>query len=209
MGEQTAANLITAPKSKPWVLPLMLTLWLLATGSLFVLLETHQAEPGGSGPSGYAWPSASLIHKSPALPTIALFCHPMCPCTRATMAQFDRLASQYKGKANFTIVFLKPSSQGADWVESDTWEHAKRIPTAQVIADLDGKEINRFQAKTSGETILFDATGRQLFRGGITPSRGHEGPCVATDALGAYLEGGPMKLSTSPIFGCSLLTAPG
>jgi hypothetical protein len=58
---------------------------------------------------------------------------------------------------------------------------------------------------TSGQVLLYDASGRLRFRGGIRPSRGHEGDNTGRRALEALLlgDGAAPPLSTA-VFGCPL-----
>ena len=56
---------------------------------------------------------------------------------------------------------------------------------------------------TSGHALLFDRDGRLLFRGGITPARGHEGDNFGASAIAARLAGRPAR-AEAPVFGCPI-----
>jgi hypothetical protein len=62
-------------------------------------------------------------------------------------------------------------------------------------------------AWTSGETMLYDASGRLVFAGGITGSRGHGGDNAGEDAVVAALLGGSGGASEAPVYGCALRRA--
>ncbi len=78
------------------------------------------------------------------------------------------------------------------------------IPGVSVLADPDGVEARRFGALTSGDAFLYDAGGRLVFRGGITPSRGHQGESAGRSAIEAFLKGGRPRTATAPVFGCPI-----
>ncbi len=75
------------------------------------------------------------------------------------------------------------------------------------MEDIQGREALRFGAATSGQTLLYDASGRLLFSGGITPARGHAGDNDGSDALLELLSGGSGRHHQTPVFGCSLRDA--
>jgi hypothetical protein len=65
-------------------------------------------------------------------------------------------------------------------------------------------EARRFHAATSGETFLFDASGKLLFQGGVTASRGHEGENIGRSTLTALVLTGQAERDRSVVFGCAL-----
>jgi len=153
-------------------------------------------------PSG-AWPAESTLHLDANRPTLVMFVHPRCPCSRASL---DELAVLSHQRETFrpTIVFVVPPGFDADWAQTDLWRSAKSIPDAIVVVDPTGIEAARFQASTSGETLLYDTTGRLLFHGGLTASRGHRGESAGRDAVERHLAGLQGGNRESPVFGCSL-----
>jgi hypothetical protein len=85
------------------------------------------------------------------------------------------------------------------------WRDAAAIPGVHPIEDIDGGEIRKFGAATSGQVLLYDASGRLQFNGGITASRGHAGDNDGRDAVASLLRSGRAPLHTAFVFGCSLL----
>jgi hypothetical protein len=74
-----------------------------------------------------------------------------------------------------------------------------------LFADVGGAEAERFGAVTSGAVMLFDTTGKRLFAGGITTSRGHEGDSAGGVMLRRLLKNETLaEAPTIPTFGCKL-----
>jgi hypothetical protein len=101
------------------------------------------------------------------------------------------------------VLFYKPKDSPHDWARSDTWRSALSIPGVAVAEDEDGIEANRFGAETSGSAVLYDATGKLLFSGGITGTRGERGANDGCRAILALLEKAPAPKRT-PVFGCPI-----
>jgi hypothetical protein len=134
-----------------------------------------------------------------------MLAHPHCPCTRASIGELALLMAHVQGRLTATVLFLSPSDMPAAWEQTDLWEDAAAIPGVTVMRDADGAEARRFGAVTSGQVIVYDASGRVLFSGGITPSRGHAGDNQGRSAIVALLDGDP-SVRGSRVFGCSLVT---
>jgi hypothetical protein len=138
-----------------------------------------------------------------------MFAHPHCPCTRASLAELERLVARAGGAITPWIVFYKPSTADSDWEQTDLWRKAQAIPGAHVATDIDGQLAQRFGASTSGHTLVYDAGGHLAFSGGITSARGHEGDNAGRDAVIALLKAEPSETSENPVFGCPISTCPG
>jgi hypothetical protein len=87
------------------------------------------------------------------------------------------------------------------------------MKNVQVVIDKDDVESQRFGARASGQTLLFDGQGKCLFSGGITAARGEVGDNAGVNALRKYLAGCTTTTTTTtttlttkqtPVFGCSL-----
>lgn len=180
--------------------------WALAVVSLLIYLTAYSLRPGPNGPALASWPKDAKVSRPAGASSLIMFVHPQCPCTRASVAELDRLVSAFPSRINATVVFLRPSDRPEDWVKSDLWESVLRIPGAQPREDVDGRESTRFGVKTSGETVLFDPDGNEIFRGGLTSSRGHEGASDGTNALRRYFNGEGMPIRTASTYGCALFS---
>jgi hypothetical protein len=102
------------------------------------------------------------------------------------------------------VLFVRPDGTREEWERSDLWITANAIANVDVIADPDGREAERFGARTSGQAYLFAPGGELLFAGGITASRGHEGPSLGRDRIVALVEQGAADGEASDVFGCAL-----
>jgi hypothetical protein len=90
------------------------------------------------------------------------------------------------------------------WERTSLWQTVSTLDDVTAVADDGGREAERFGALTSGQTYLFDPQGQLLFRGGITPSRGHQGDNVGSQRIAALVHGETPSRSLSEVFGCAL-----
>lgn len=151
------------------------------------------------------WPLSAQVERSRTVPTVVLALHPYCSCSRATIDELAIVSAKCAGKLHAQVLLYRPVKSSASWSDTDLKASALRIPGVHVVDDPGGTEAARFQAATSGEISLFDISGRLLFHGGITASRGHAGDNVGRDSLISLLreDAGSQPRSTR-IFGCSL-----
>ena len=133
-----------------------------------------------------------------------MFVHPRCPCSRASVGELARLLVQDRGLGSVHVLFINPPGMSPDWARTVLWEQAALIPGVTVQLDQNGVEAKRFGVETSGQTLLYDASGQLLFEGGITISRGHSGDSPGRSAVLALLSEGNAELSQTPVFGCPL-----
>ena len=179
--------------------------WLLAVGVGFGALLRYSNTPGHLAAPPSFWPRSAKIHPQPRRATLIVFAHPQCPCTRATLGELAGILAHSQGSVDAYVYFYAPESRGAGWVRSELWRDAAAIPGVHPIEDIDGGEIRKFGAATSGQVLLYDASGRLQFNGGITASRGHAGDNDGRDAVASLLQSGRARLHTAFVFGCSLL----
>ncbi len=203
-----------------WTGPLF-ALWLaaLVLGGAWML--RYQLTPGNTRAGSHVWPAGSRLARSAEQPTLLMFLHPQCPCSRASLAELESLVRTCDASAlpALRLVFLSPSGMDAAWARSDLWSRVEAIPGAESVLDVDGAEHRRFGAVTSGETFLFDRRGALRFQGGITAGRGEAGDNPGRRALASVLTsepatgnllvtGTPNNTPTAgrraPVFGCSL-----
>ena len=186
---------------------LLSVIWLGAAvaGTRFLLVYDFTPGREGTGKAPSHWPAASEIPHAAALPTLVMFAHPKCPCTRASMGELALLMAHCQGLVDARVVFFQPEGSGEDWSRTDLWRTAAAIPGVTVQADEGGAEATRFHATTSGQTILYDARGDLLFNGGITDGRGHSGDNAGRSAIIGLLNHRTAAVRQMPAFGCSLL----
>jgi hypothetical protein len=180
------------------------TLWAFAVASGIVLLWRYSSTPGVLAAPPSAWPSESTILQTPGRSTIVMMAHPRCPCTRASIAELGVLMTRVGDRARAHVLFLRPKGAVADWEKTALWQSAAAIPGVTVHSDVAGVESARFDASTSGQTVVYDSGGRLLFRGGITGARGHEGDNVGLDRIVSLVRSGRADAEQSSVFGCPL-----
>lgn len=182
--------------------------WSLITGLGLGLLWKYENAAGPAAAAPATWPSDSSIPPATDRATLIMLAHPQCPCTRASIGELARLMTQAKGRVTAYVIFFKPASSSTDWEKTDLWQSAASIPGVTAIADNDGTEARRFNAQTSGQTVLYDVDGRLLFSGGITGSRGHSGDNAGRSAIVSLLNTGDTERTETLVFGCPLSSTP-
>lgn len=187
------------------ILILSAALWLIVVGSGLHYVYSYENKPAlGKKSPPQTFPAESSISLDSRQPALLFFAHPQCPCTRAGINELARLMAVIQGRVSARVIFFKPADAERNWAETDTWKSAAAIPGVQVSVDEDGREALRFNAETSGTTLLYDANGQLRFHGGITASRGHEGDNAGRSAIAEIVTRDlGIKVETSA-FGCSL-----
>src|SRR6266481_530299 len=84
------SNLRLPARSWP-VLVVALALWLGALGVTLPVLWSYESAPGEGAGAPARWPSDSRIPLDRTRPTLLVFLHPRCPCSRATATELERL----------------------------------------------------------------------------------------------------------------------
>lgn len=179
--------------------------WLGVIATGLGLLWQYEATPGRDAGLARTWPRESQLKIGGNRPTLLVFAHPKCPCTRATLAELSRVTARTRDQMDVHVVFVRPPGVPAGWERSDLWRDAQTIPGATLHVDEGAYEARRFGVATSGYALLYGAEGRLLFAGGITGARGHAGDNPGEDALLAALGSGETAQERMPAFGCSLL----
>jgi hypothetical protein len=181
--------------------------WVLMVGAGLSLLLAYENAPGPDAAPPSRWPADSRIQPAADRATLIMLAHPHCPCTRASIGELARLMTQAQDRVTTYVLFLKPAGSSDDWEKTDLWQSAASIPGVNVLVDDGGVEAQRFQAMTSGYTVLYDAGGRLIFSGGITSSRGHFGDNAGRSAIVSLLNTGKADRAETFAFGCPLLGA--
>ena len=179
--------------------------WVLFVAIGFLMLAEEEFTPLEAGPQVALFPRNSALQLVSDKPTLVLFAHPHCPCTRASLHELDGLLAQTQNRVSAIVVFTIPDGVPAGWEQGDLWNSATTIPGLHVIRDPGGREAHRFDVEGSGHVLLYASSGKLLFSGGITASRGHEGDNVGRSAVVSFILEGHASVSQTPVFGCSLL----
>ena len=182
----------------------LVVLWGVTSCLGFVLLAAYHGKPGRVGSSPESWPSGSQVPLDKSVPTLLIFIHPRCPCSSASLAELARVAARCRGRFAAHLLSFRPEGHDEAWGP----DRAGTEPSTPGLArwvDVGGRDAVRFGVETSGHVLLFDPSGRRLFSGGITISRGHQGDNPVLDGLISTILGEPSGPRTSPVFGCPVL----
>jgi hypothetical protein len=188
--------------TSPWTI--LVVVWTVIVGVGGTWLWRYAATAGVAAVPPEQWPAASAIEREASGATLVMLAHPRCPCTRASVAELAVLMSRIGARARAHVLFVRPRGADADWDKTTLWQAAAAIPGVVVHADPGGAEAALFRAVTSGQLIVYDASGKLRFRGGITGARGHEGDNVGLARALALINGGRADQNESKVFGCAL-----
>lgn len=189
------------------VMTLVTGLWLVAVGVGLLVLLQYSYRPGAVGAVLGRWPDLTKLQFVGDKPNLVMFLHPKCPCSRASVREFEEIVARCQDLQHSQIVFVRPHDVSNAWVETNLWDAATAIPGVAVSTDFPGQSAEQFGALTSGHTFLFDSERALVFSGGITSSRGHEGDNGGRDSIVEFLqdEVGRSEPAQFPVFGCPLL----
>ncbi len=168
------------------------------------MIWAYDNTPGIAATSPNQWPADAPLRPAADRPTLVVFAHPQCSCTRASLGELAEALARARTRPKTYVVFLKPSGFADGWEKTGLWELASALPDTTVVRDDDGRAALRFGAATSGQTMLYAADGSLLFSGGITGARAHPGDNAGRQALVALLNQLPANRRTTTVFGCSL-----
>ncbi len=205
MDPQSSAS--CAPAQRGWRLrtTIIVVLWLAAIFGGIAAMRGYEFTAGTDPRAPFRWPEASSIPRKACTPTLVVFAHPRCPCTKATLDQLASALEKAGASAGAKVVFFMPRGADAAWTGSAAIQRASAIPGVSVLMDEGGREARMFHAVTSGRTLLYSEKDELIFDGGITASRGHSGENQAATALVSLLRKSSTVHTTAPVFGCSIL----
>jgi len=188
-----------------WILITVSLAWLGVVPVGFLLLGKEEFTPVATEPSVASFPQKSQVKLATDKPTLVLFFHPYCPCSRASLSELDQILGETNNKISTTIVFTIAKGEPAGWDQADLWKSAAAMPGVVVVRDEGGAEARNFAVTGSGHALLYSPAGQLLFSGGITGSRGHEGDNAGQAAIVSLVLHGSALTNHTPVFGCSLL----
>ena len=103
-------------------------LWLMAVGAGFGLLSDYQSTKGAVGETPEQWPLGTRIALDTRRDTLLMFAHPQCPCTRASIAELNRLIARSGENVAAQVWFFRPAGFSEQWTRSGLWQSAGAIP---------------------------------------------------------------------------------
>lgn len=193
-----------AEKSGNWLWLGIGLVWVLVVlGGMRVLLR-YETASGTAGDPPAVWPTTSRIQRIVGLPTIVVMGHPRCPCTRATIGELALIMARLRNRVQAVVVFVRPQGTPDGWDDTDLRRSAAAIPGVTVMTDLEETEADLFNAQVSGQTMLYNASGKLLFSGGITAGRGHSGDNDGRSSIVSFVTEGTAVQNRTPVFGCAL-----
>ena len=181
----------------------LVVLWAIAVLAGLACMTQYELTPGATGDVARRWPAESACQRDSKRPTLIMFAHPRCPCTRASVAELARLMARCGERVSARVYFYRPQDATGEWENTGLWKAAAAIPGVQAFADRGGEEHCRFGATISGEVLVYHPNGALAFRGGITAARGHEGDNTGRSAIESIVLG-ESALPSTPVFGCEL-----
>ena len=202
----TSVETVTKKSSRGPLLGFAVLLWGVGVTLGAAKLLRYENTPGELASPPVMWPAASEIPRTAGLPTVVVIGHPYCPCTRATVGELALLMTRLHGQATAVVAFIHPDGTPEHWEETDLWRSAAAIPGVSVISDQGDREADLFHAQASGQTFLYDASGRLQFNGGITAARGHAGDNIGRSSIVALVTGEGKAERTTSVYGCDLHT---
>lgn len=131
-----------------------------------------------------------------------MFLHPRCSCSFATLNELERVIASVGEKPDIHFYFADVMDHKA-LQETHLWQQAKRFQAASLQIDIQNIS-DFFGVESSGNILLYSASGELLFSGGITASRGHEGDNAGKSQLVSLLNQQTSELTQPAVFGCAL-----
>jgi hypothetical protein len=202
-----------APASREgWIPALIAAAWGIALVAGMGILWRYKSTPGPETRARLVWPEASQLPAERGRPTLVLFAHPECPCTRATILALREILPRFATRVSVCVAALHPEAPPAGWNDEGLQDALDGLAEASLFVDASGREARLFGALTSGHVLLYGTDGGLRFSGGITGARGHAGDNPGLSrlerALEAELRGAAApEITGAPVFGCSLFDA--
>lgn len=182
----------------------LVALWGILVAAGIMYWADYERTPGMAASAQAQWPLSPTLQRDARRPTLVVVLHPKCPCSEATLSELSALMDRWLHDVRAYVVFMHlDEGQGVD-DESSLRKAASRIAGVEVIDDRDAGILRHLGAFTSGQTYLYDAQGRLVFQGGITPVRGQTGTNRGSLAIASYLESNAVRDRQTPVYGCLL-----
>lgn len=199
-------DIVNVQKSKST--SIIIVSWVLMLGISFGALWWYKTRPGRERILLSTFPQDATILLAAAPDyTLILFVHPKCECSVASVYEFNELLSTSRKNVKAVIVFYRPDGSSESWAHTNLWETAKENKLINVIEDEGGRMAYKFGALTSGQTYLYDFSGKLVFSGGITETRGHIGNNEGRRSIAAILDKTQTLGNRSKVFGCAILSS--
>ena len=152
------------------------------------------------------WPAGLDLPRTRNEPAYVVCLHPRCPCSDATADALIEAVGTATD-ADVYVLFTVPETAADEWTQTELVERLRRVKGLRCVFDRGGRRSAILGAKASGQAFIYDAAGRLVFTGGLTPGRGERGDSLGLAAMRDMLAGhshdGPT--AQAPVFGCGLV----
>src|SRR5271155_3342654 len=102
-----------------WKWVVLAAVWFAAVGSGLWAMFAYETTPGVVSSLRERWPDGTALERDPRRPTLVMFVHPHCPCSRASLHELLVLASQCGERVALRIVFVTPPGVADGWERTD------------------------------------------------------------------------------------------
>ena len=183
----------------------LLSGWCLLAVAGCLVLTSHATAPGASGHPRTNWPGDTVIPLDERRPTLLLFLHPLCPCSKASIDELKEILECCGDRVRPHAVVLQTTVLDSDCSRVIDRSLAD-VPGIDIRRDQGGELSRRFGVLTSGHVLLYGPEGGLIFSGGITPARGHSGDSLGRRSLLEAIMGRQCDRGSTPlfVFGCPL-----
>lgn len=176
-------------------------LGLIAIGYTWLFRYSFVAGEASTAPGSVPHSLASSNSSSRWQVFLAL--HPRCPCSTATVRELAKILTRATDVSVVTVLMYKPSNEPDSWLEGRLLDECRRM-NCRVRSDPEGSYARVLGAVTSGDVVVYDASGKLRYHGGITGSRGHEGDNLGQQSVIDLLRGRNASRTSMPVFGCPI-----
>ena len=193
----------TFSRHKRGLTAVLLGLWCLVTATGFGFVFVYDQTPGQVA-EPQPLTKVDLHWSSPAPFRLVMGMHPMCPCTRASVDELQRLLLDSQGAIECQVLSFEPASNPEKFRDAKLNRQVELLPNTTLVPDPDGEMAAQLGMHTSGAVVLYDRWGTPMFYGGVTGSRGHVGLSPGGKALLDMVQGSSPATRRTPIYGCPI-----
>lgn len=177
-------------------------LWAGTIGAAYRAIRRFETTPGRAALAPPSWPSGSGIARESGAWDLVMLVHPHCSCSRASVQELQAVLEKSPRVRTHVLVY-RPAGADADWLDTEVVRAARRLRRAEVLIDDEGRRAEAFGGFTSGQSYLYDPSGRLRFAGGITSLRGHSGINRGRQDIIRIVSSGSGS-GAHPVFGCGI-----
>ena len=136
-----------------------------------------RADSGSAASPIHRWPATSQLVRDPGRPTLIMFVHPHCPCSRATLAELDRLLSPRRDRVAVRIVMVRPSGFEAGCGTVRPWPAARADRRSEVLTTRMASKRDDFGANFRRDHVVHSRRPARLRRRDHRLARTRGGQC--------------------------------